>query len=52
MMLSKLLILAVCRTRVIYELLNEPCSPQSLCGSVVEHGSSESEGLRFDSSRS
>ena len=30
-------ILAVCRTRVIYELLNGPCSPSSLYGSVVGH---------------
>ena len=43
MTLSTLLILAV------YELRNRPRSPQSLCGSVVEHRNAESEGLRFDS---
>ena len=47
MALSTLLILAICRTCVIFK----PRSPQSLCGSVVEHQSAESEGLRFDSSR-
>ena len=26
-----------------------PCSPKSLCGSVAEHQSMESEGLRLDS---
>ena len=36
--------------RVSYELRNKPRSPWSLCGSVVEHRSAESEGLRFDSS--
>ena len=49
MTLTTLLILTICRTRVIYELRYGPCSPQSLCGSVVEHRSTESEGLRFDS---
>ena len=44
MTLSTLLILEVCRTRVIYELHIRPCSPYSLCGSVTEHGSTESEG--------
>ena len=29
---------------------NRPRSPEGLCGSVVEHRSAESEGLRFDSS--
>ena len=33
-----------------YELCDRPHSPWSLCDSVVEHWSSESEGLRFDSS--
>ena len=33
-----------------YELCNRPCSPQCLCGWVVEHQSTESEGKRFDSS--
>ena len=47
MALSTLLILAICRTCVIFK----PRSPQSLCGSVVAHQSAESEGLRFDSSR-
>ena len=42
MTLSTLLILTVRRTRDRYE---------SLCGSVVEHLSVDSEGLRFDSSR-
>ena len=37
MTLSTLLILAVCRTRVIYELGTGPFSPESLCGSVVEN---------------
>ena len=36
--------------RVSYELRNRPRSPWSLCGSMVEHRSAESEGLRFDSS--
>ena len=36
--------------RVSYELRNRPRSPQSLCGSVAQHRSAESEGLRFDSS--
>ena len=44
MTLSTLLILEVCRTRVIYELHIRPCSPYSLCGSVTEHRSTESEG--------
>ena len=35
---------------VSYELCNRPHSPQSLCGSVVEHQSKESEGLRCNSS--
>ena len=51
MALSTLLILAICRTCVIFKFRSEPRSPQSLCGSVVEHRSAESEGLRFDSSR-
>ena len=38
-------------TCVIFKLRSGPRSPQSLCGSVVEHQSAESEGLRFDSSR-
>ena len=33
-----------------YELRNRPRSPWSLCGSVVEHLSAKSEGLRCDSS--
>ena len=49
-MLSTLLILAVCRICVIHELFNGPCSPQSLCASVVEHWRAESQGLRFNSS--
>ena len=36
--------------RVIWELRNLHCSPQSHCGSVVEHRSAKSEGLRLDSS--
>ena len=36
--------------RASYELRNRPRSPWSLCGSVVEHRSAESAGLRFDSS--
>ena len=43
-------ILAVCRTRVMYELRNGPRAPKSLCGSVVEYRSAETEGLRFHSS--
>ena len=50
MTILTLLILAVCRMCVIYELCNGLCSPQSLCGSVVEHQSVESKGLRFNSS--
>ena len=45
--LSTQLILAVCRTRVIYELFNGPCSPSSLCGSVVEHRSAVSDSLCY-----
>ena len=36
--------------RVSYGLRNAPSSPWSLCSSVVEHRSAESEGLRVDSS--
>ena len=36
--------------RVSYELNIRPGSPWSLCGSVVEHLSMKSEGLRFNSS--
>ena len=36
--------------RVSYGLRNAPSSPWSLCSSVVEHQSAESEGLRVDSS--
>ena len=43
-----ILIVAVCRTLVIYELRNGPCPPKSLWGSVVKHRSAESENLRFD----
>ena len=43
-------ILAVCRTRVMYELRNGPRPPKSLCGSVVEYRSAETEDLRFHSS--
>ena len=35
---------------VSHELCNRPGSPWSLCGSEVEHQSTESEDLRFDSS--
>ena len=35
---------------VSYELRNWAGSPWSICGSVVEHRSGESESLRFDSS--
>ena len=42
------LIVAVCRTLVIYELRNGPRPTKSLCVSVVEHRSAESESLRFD----
>ena len=31
---------------VIYEIRNGPCSPWSLCGSVVQHRSAESEFLK------
>ena len=34
-----------------FKKLNRPHSRWCLCGSVVEHRSAESEGLRFDSSR-
>ena len=50
MALSTSLILEVCRTRVTYELHNGRRSPESLCGSVVQHRSAEFEGLRFHSS--
>ena len=36
--------------RVSYELRNRPHSPWSLCGSVVEHWSTESDDPRFNSS--
>ena len=48
--LSTLLILTVCRTRVIYKLRDRSRSPWGICGSVVQHRSAESEGLNFDSS--
>ena len=47
MLLSTSLILAVCRTRVIYELRNVHLS---LCSSVVEQRSAKSESLWFNSS--
>ena len=49
MILLTLLILAVCRTCVILNFIIDllHCS---LCGSMIEHWSRESEGLRFDSS--
>ena len=50
MTLSTLLILAVCRTLIIYELRNVLCTPESLCGSVVEHRSAEFERFWYDSS--
>ena len=37
-------------TKLFWKLHNRPRSPQSLCGSVEEHRSAESEALRFDSS--
>ena len=49
MALSTSLIPEVCRTRVTYEHHNGRRSPESLCGSVVQHRSAESEGLRFHS---
>ena len=42
--------IAQCAGRMSCELRYRPRSPWSLCGSVVEHRSEESEGLRFDSS--
>ena len=36
--------------RVSYGLRNAPSSPWSICSSMVEHRSAESEGLRVDSS--
>ena len=38
------------RSFLSYELRNRPRSPWSLRGSVVEHRSAKSKGLRFDSS--
>ena len=38
-----------CAGRVLYELRNRLRSPQSLCGSEVEHRSADSAGLKFDS---
>ena len=38
-------------SELVLELRDGSCSPQSLCHSVVEHRSSESEGLSFDSSQ-
>ena len=49
MTLTSLLILAVCRTRIMHELRSGPCPPQSLLGSVVKRWSAESEDLRSDS---
>ena len=43
MTLSTLLILTVCRMSVIHELRSKSPSPQSLCGSVVEHWSSKAQ---------
>ena len=48
MTLTTLLILAVCRTRVIYELRKGHCLPWSLCGSVVKHRNAESESYNCD----
>ena len=39
--LLTLLILAICWMHVIYELCNGPCSPWSLCGSVIKHQSTK-----------
>ena len=39
--LLTLLILAICWMHVIYELCNRPCSPWSLCGSVIKHQSTK-----------
>ena len=45
--LLTLLILAICWMHVICELCNRPCSPWSLCGSVIKHQNmKKSEGLR------
>ena len=49
MTLLTLLILAVRRMYVVCGLRNEPCSPQSLWGSVAEYRSMDSKGVRFDS---
>ena len=49
MTLLTLLILTVCRMYVVCGLCNEPCSPQSLWGSVAEYQSMDSKGMRFDS---
>lgn len=53
MTLSKLLIVAVCKTGITldYEHCNCPVRGRALiCGSKVEHQSTESVGLKFDSS--
>ena len=49
MALSTLLISALCRTRVIYELHND-LARHKVYNSVVEHRRAGSKGLRFDSS--
>ena len=49
MTLTTLLILAVCRTRIMHELRSWPCPPQTLRASVVEHQRAESEDFRSDS---
>ena len=49
MTLSTLLISALCRTRVIYELRND-LARHKVYNSVVEHRRAESKGLKFDSS--
>ena len=48
MALSTLLISALCRTRVIYELRND-LARHKVYNSVVEHRRAGSKGLRFDS---
>ena len=48
MTLTTLLILAVCRTRIMHELQSGPGPPQTLRGSAVEHRRAESEDLRSD----
>ena len=46
-----IVIVIIVITNAALLLCNRPCSPRSLCGSVVKYRRAKSEGLRFDSQR-